>query len=379
MKNAIVLNTLIESSRWKESIQGFNLVEELVKKAKSLGNEKDIFFVADSAGARPLSKSFKNLKNIIIDDRKTKNIFRQIYFSLKSYENVIYLFVDTPLIDIRITKEMLSLHIDEFAEYTYGEGFPVGTAPEILKVDLFPKIASLLEKENPDIGRDSIFTGLSKEINSFDIETYFADEDLKLLRVELTTSLKRNALLVERVIKKLGISCGYEQFCNFLSENPSALRTTPSYIEIEIISDQNSECIYSPLSRLTRKPGRMSFDDFRIVLDQIRTFTESCYVAFSMWGEPLAHRDIKKFIEYTVQDRKTNLIIETDGVLFDPDFSDFVIGLGAENLHVIFEVDAPVGEVITPIESGKTGMSFFTDSSKRPSTASFCFSFSKAS
>jgi spiro-SPASM protein len=247
---------------------------------------------------------------------------------------------------------MISLHTGEFAEYTYGEGFPVGIAPEIVKVDLFPKLASLLEKENPDAVRDSIFTGLSKEINSFDIETYFAKEDLKLMRIELTTSSKRNVLLVERVIKNLGISCGYEKFCNYISENPAVLRTTPSYIEMEITSEHNGECIYSPLSGLTRKAGNMNYDDFRVVLDKVRTFTDSCHVALSMWGEPLSHGDIKNIIEYTIQDKKTNLILETDGVLFDPDFSDFVSGLGAENLHVIFEVDAVGFETYKKIRGG---------------------------
>ncbi len=352
MKNAIVLNTFVEGSSWQGDILGFDPVEELVKKLKSLGKEDDIFVAADSAGAPQLPKSLKGLKKILTEDRKAKNLFRQIYSSLKSYENVIYLFADAPLVDTGITKEMISLHTGEFAEYTYGEGFPIGAAPEIVKVDLFPKIASLLEKDNPDAGRDSIFTGLSKEINSFDIETYFAAVDLKLMRIELTTSSKRNAMLVERVIKKLGISCGYKQFCKFISENPAVLRTTPSYIEVEIISDHNGGCIYSPLPRLTRKAGRMSYDDFRIVLDKVRTFTESCYIAFSLWGEPLSHGDIKKFIEYTVQDKKTNLILETDGVLFDPDFSDFVIEIGAENLHVIFEVDAVGIETYKKIRGG---------------------------
>ena len=227
MKNAIVLSTLVEGSTWQGGIPGFvpadldpadhNLVEELVNKLKSLGKEDDIFVAVDPAGDRLLPKSLKGLKKIPVEDRKAKNLFQQIYSSLRSYENVIYLFADAPLLDIRLTKEMISLHTGEFAEYTYGEGFPVGITPEIVKVDLFPKIASLLEKDNPDAGRDSIFTGLSKEINSFDIETYFAAEDLKLRRIELTTSSKRNALLVERVVKQLGISCGYGQFCKFIN------------------------------------------------------------------------------------------------------------------------------------------------------------------
>ena len=51
MKNAIVLNTLVEGRSWQGDILGFDPVEELVKKLKSLGKEDDIFVAADSAGA----------------------------------------------------------------------------------------------------------------------------------------------------------------------------------------------------------------------------------------------------------------------------------------------------------------------------------------
>jgi spiro-SPASM protein len=340
MKNAIVLNTLVAGNRWQEKIHGIDPVGELVNKLKSLVKAGDIFVVALKDGVTPLPSSLESLNKILLNDLKAKSVFRQIYSSLKSYDNVIYSFIDTPLLDTGITKEMLSLHTGEFAEYTYGEGFPLGITPEIIKVDLLPKIASLLEKDNADTGRESIFSGLSKEINSFDIETYFSEEDLKLMRIELTTSSKRNSMLVGHVVKKLGIACKYEQFCKLIAENPAVLRTVPSYVEIEITNRQSGNCVYSPLTKLTRKTGSMVLSDFKNVIDKLKNFTERCHVALSLWGEPLLHGDINKIIEYSVKDKSTDLILETDGICFDPSFSEFAADLNAENLHIIFEVDA---------------------------------------
>lgn len=352
MKNAIVLNAVIKNRRWRDEIRGLDPVKELIKKLKKIGIEEDIFIIVDDTGPRQLRDLLNVYNKIQIDDLRAKNVFQKIYSSLSLYENIIYLYIDTPLIDIEITEKMLALHIEELAEYTYGEGFPAGITPEIIKADLFPKLSSLLANDNSEIERGSIFYSLSKEINSFDIETYFSSEDLKLMRIELSTSVRKNALLVEQVIENEGILCGYDRFCAFIRKHPAVLRTVPSYIEIEITSSANEACIYSPLRYIKRAGGSLDYDYFRIVLDKIRAFSEDFYVAFSLLGEPLMHQQIKKFIEYTLQDKNINLILETDGILFDPAFSDYISDLEADNLHLIFEVDASESETYKKIRGG---------------------------
>lgn len=352
MKNAIVINTVIENGRWRNGIRGIDPVKELIKKLKKICRDEDIYIIVDDSGPRQPGELLDVYNKIRIDDFRAKSVFQKIYTSLSSYENIIYLYIDTPLIDIEVTEKMLALHKDEFAEYTYGEGFPCGITPEIVKTDLFPKLSSLLANDNSGIERGSIFYSLSKEINSFDIETCFATEDLKLRRIELTTSVRRNALLVEQVIENEGVSCGYDRFCAFIRAHPAVLRTVPSYIEIEITSSSNETGIYSPLPYIKRAGGSMNYDHFRVVLDKIRMFSESFYVAFSLLGEPLMHKQIKKFIEYTLQDKNINLILETDGILFDPAFSDYIRDLDADNLHLIFEVDASESETYEKIRGG---------------------------
>lgn len=352
MNTAIVINTILGSNRWLGSICGFDPVKELIKKLERIVKKEDLFVVVNDKISREIGQRFSGFRKIQIHDLTTKNVFRELFNALTPYEDIIYLFADTPLIDIEITEKMITLHRDEYAEYTCSEGFPAGITPEIVKCELFPKLAALLENDNSEIARDSIFYGLSKEINSFDIETYFSPEDLKIKRIELSTTLKRNALIVERVIEKKGFSCSFEQFHSLIHEQPAVLRTVPAYVEMEITSMLNAPCIYSPLPFLKRDTGTMNYETFKSILDKIRAFSEKFYVAFSFLGEPLLHGDIKKFIEYAISDNNIHLILETNGTLFTPAFSDYIRELHADNLSIIFEVDAALDETYRSIHRG---------------------------
>lgn len=352
MKTAVVINTLLKGDRWTERIGSLDPVEALIEKLNRWVKKDNLFFVTNDVLLKHAARRFEGYNTIKVDKLKTSNVFREIYKALGSYNDAVYLFIDTPLIDLEVLKEMVSLHHTEYAEYTYGEGFPVGVVPEVLNIDLFAKCAALTEKDHTDIGRESLFDALSKEINSFDIGTYFAPRDLKLMRLELSTSLKRNRLLVQRIAERAGIECSYRTLCELIDGSPEIVRTLPSYFEIEITNRVNGSCIYSPLCHMKRGSKDMRYEDFTTIVDKIREFSETAHVAFSYLGEPLLHRELKKFIEYTLSQRDLNLILETDGLLLTPDFSDYFHQLHADNLHIIIEIDAVKEETYQRVRDG---------------------------
>jgi spiro-SPASM protein len=340
MSTAVVFNGLLQGSL-SEDVPGIRAAVELIKKfEKLLKNKEALFVLVRDQDVRKLDPLIKGCKVLKVSDTKAGDIFQTIYSQLKGYIDVIFLSIDTPLIDIDVTEKMLRLHRNELAEYTYGEGFPVGITPEILRLDLFPKLASILKNEDIEIERDSIFKTLSREINSFDVETYFAPRDLKLMRLELSTTLKRNALLVQRVVEEKGIHCSYEQLAALIDDHPGIVRTIPSYIEVELTNRSNGTYAYSPLPYIEREEGSMTLDNFKVLLEILKSFCESFYIACSLWGEPLLHEDVRALIEYTLSFEGVELIVETDGVLFTPDFTDYISGLAADNFHLIFEIDA---------------------------------------
>jgi spiro-SPASM protein len=341
---AVVVNALLPGSRWMDPVFGMNPLEELRKKLLTLGRADDLFAVVPEGDGAPVRDSsgrvLGGFRPIPVRDRVASAVFREIAAALAGYEDAFYLFADAPLLDTGVARKMIELHRDEIAEYTYGEGFPAGVSPEILKTPLFARCASLLEKGGGEVDKGSVFAALSKEINSFDIETLFAPENLAQRRIELSTSLRRNRILVERVASEKGMSCSYEEFCSLIREKPAVLRTVPSYAEVEVTNRSASPCLYSPLPFLKREEGDMSLEHYGVVVDALAELSEDISVSLSYLGEPLLHPGIREIVERTLARPQVKLILETDGSLFSPAFSDFLAALKPENLFVIFDLDA---------------------------------------
>ena len=80
------------------------------------------------------------------------------------------------------------------------------------------------------------------------------------------------------------------------------------YVEISNIC--NLKCSFCPGT--TRKSKRMSVQEFRIVLEKIKDYTD--YIYFHLLGVPLCHPDLESFLKLA-EDMKFKVIITTNGTL----------------------------------------------------------------
>ena len=348
MSHAVVINALTDYSPHGS----VDYRKSLLLKATRLAQKKDIYIIATQALHRSLAGLTGGLGKITVNNRSAAHVIAQMHKALQGYDECLYIYIDTPLIDTEVAQKMLSLHRDEIVEYTYGEGFPVGVSPEVLNVDLLPKLVSLVGEDDSELERNSIFTILQKQINSFDIETYFSTRDLTLRRIALTLSPERNRLVTERVIEKEGADCSFERFCTLVEEEPLILRTRPAYVEVEITNRFNRTCVYLPHDHLKRKQGDMALEQFEDVLDRILSFSDDLYLSFSYLGEPLLHPSFRSLVERTIDRKGVQLIVESDGYLFTPEYSDWAAELHSDALHFIFDVDAVNQETYESIRGG---------------------------
>lgn len=82
------------------------------------------------------------------------------------------------------------------------------------------------------------------------------------------------------------------------------------YVEIGNIC--NLSCSFCPGT--TRKPRQMSVDEFKIVLEKIKDYTD--YIYFHLLGEPLCHPELETFLNISDQ-MGFNVIITTNGTLLN--------------------------------------------------------------
>ncbi len=82
------------------------------------------------------------------------------------------------------------------------------------------------------------------------------------------------------------------------------------YVEISNIC--NLKCSFCPGT--VRTPRRMSIDEFKIVLEKIKDYTD--YIYFHLLGEPLCHPELESFLKIA-EDMQFNVIITTNGTLLN--------------------------------------------------------------
>ena len=82
------------------------------------------------------------------------------------------------------------------------------------------------------------------------------------------------------------------------------------YVEISNIC--NLKCSFCPST--TRKPKRMSVQEFELILNKIKPYTD--YIYFHLLGEPLCHPDLEKFLQIA-DEMDFKVIITTNGTLLE--------------------------------------------------------------
>ena len=168
MKNAVVINALgINEYAFKDFTEGESSFSMVLRKAESFPGVKDVFVLCtkEIGGIDP-----GNRYTLVIRKVPDMNVLFETVMEHAGegkFDNIFYVFADTPLIDPAVTERMYSNHQKYFASYTFAEGFPYGLAPEILKTGILPPLIRLAEKESIPVSRDGIFDVVKKDINFF--------------------------------------------------------------------------------------------------------------------------------------------------------------------------------------------------------------------
>lgn len=237
-------------------------------------------------------------------------------------DDTFYFFGDCPLLDAELAARMHGNHRRYFADYTFADGFPYGLAPEILRAGTARRLRALAG-DGPDArmppDRETVFTVLKKDINSFDVETELSPVDLRMLRAVLAADSERNFLLLSRITQGGGRDA--QSACRLLQESPAMLRTLPAYFPIQIAEGCPQSCAYCPYPLVggdpTKRQGFMPAESFAALLGGIEGFVGDAVIGISLWGEPSLHPDIFSLISETLSRPSLDLVIETSGIGWD--------------------------------------------------------------
>jgi spiro-SPASM protein len=235
-------------------------------------------------------------------------------------EDLFYFFADCPFLDAGLSAAMHANHRRYWADYTFADGYPYGLTPEILTTETVARLRNAAGEgaEAPD--RQTVFTLVSKDINSYDIETEISSVDLRMLRVSLCADTQRNFLLLSRIVANGGKDAS--GICALLKEKPRILRTLPAFYPVQIVERCPHACSYCPYPRfggdILTAAGSMPVERFRALVKKIAAFCGDAVIDISLWGEPALHPQIFEIIGAALGEPGIDLVIETSGVGWEP-------------------------------------------------------------
>lgn len=281
------------------------------------------------------------------------------------FDNIFYFYADCPFIDPVLASRMYANHLKYFSEYTFADGYPAGLSVEIIKTSILPMIAKLGEGNESVSGRNSIFSLIEKDINSFDIETEISPDDQRLLRLSLYPDTKRNFLQLKKFAEiiygdpdgKTDNSAGESGNAEDISgrilravrEKGEILRTLPVFFEIETTSSRIQQTDYLPpeaacVAEAGKTPAapvcEMSTENFGKILSSVSAFSEDAVISLSIRNEPSLHSRVSELAEAVLSYPDFKLLIETCGIGWKESELEKVLAMDKSGITWIIDLDA---------------------------------------
>ena len=325
MKNTAFINcTNFTQYGFMEISEGKSSFETAVEYALSLEGVEKAVIIADRKEQERFKTGSGKVKTVAVDGFDSTVLFDIFIKEAEGSEYIFYIYGDCPFLDRNTADRMFKNHLKYFAQYSFADGNPYGTAPEILSYEIAGALKVLSEKKPEKVERDTVFKTIQKDINSFDIETEISEKDLRLLRVSLTADSKRNFLLLKRFAEEK--PSGENDIVRIIEEKGEILRTLPAYYQIQISGRCSQKCSYCPYPSinpdLLTSGEFMSADKVRIILDKISGFSEDAVISLSLWGEALFNPELERIIDAVMENDKFSLLIETSGTGLDKSLAE---------------------------------------------------------
>ena len=227
-------------------------------------------------------------------------------------DHIFIAWADAPFVDSAGAAQLYTQHCTYKAEYSFADGYPEGLLPQIVAAGLVPILAALPFAAEVPLGRSFLFDTVKKDINSYDLETMIAPDDVRHLRLAFYTDTKASWLLCRHFT---GITA--ENYAAYIAERQEYLRPLPAYYGIELVAYHPLSSIYRPklFSETFDDASCMDFESAVRLIDAIAAFSEDAVISLSLYGEPLLHPHFAAIVEQILNHRNVSVLIETSGIV----------------------------------------------------------------
>ena len=320
------------SQAFEPIFKGESAFSLAIKQVLAFPHSEKTVLLANEGEIPGLSASFmeENKVSVIKKPEWTvSELLKTLSEASAGFDFAYYAWADSPFLDASLAGRIAERHTRFAAEYSYCDGWPQGLGPELVtsaSAGILYKIAG--EDGAGPVRRDSIFTVLQKDINSFDIETEISTVDLRHHRLSFTADSKRNLLLLER-FAGIFLSASFiknesyaDSVSKIIEEHPEFLRTLPAFFPIQVSGpcpkNRAGTCHLCPYplfssEDVSKRNDFLKPEDFSGLLEKIEQFAGDGVIDLSLWGEISLHPQREELILAVLERPVLSLIVETSG------------------------------------------------------------------
>lgn len=282
---------------------------------------------------------------ILLKRNSIKELIESMAERAEGYDNCIYIYGDTPLLDIVLTEKMFQNHYKYYADYSFADGYPYGLSPEIMGNGCLRQLIPLAAGEKGPIQRDSLFHCLQKDINAFDIETEISEKDMRLKRISLSCDSRRNWLQMQNILEAGGHdSASIIEMDDTIEQYT---RTLPAYFQIQLCERCLQSCSYCPYPKINpdhlTSSKEISLGKIVELACKIDDFAPDSTISLSLWGDPSTHSCLDQVLDSVLSKTGLKIIIETAGLGWNNFLQKNPDCLKSERIEWIFSLDAMDG------------------------------------
>jgi spiro-SPASM protein len=290
----LILDGLFVYKDLPRAFGGLRSIDIIFNKAVQNGFERFILLQNGKVSDVP-----QGIKNVVLTDYNLKDILAAILEESRNSDEVVVFNAASPFYDSDFTAKMLETHGKYLADYTYALGYPEGLIPAVIRKDILKELIPLVEEET-ELKRDYLFQAISKDINSFDIETILADSDLRIFRASFGLADAGEEIFTEKVYNFHKDNIAVEKINEYLSKNPQELSTVIYLLTLELTNHSAVSSIYSPVK--SEEKRELSFDTVKKAISFLKKNNENAHVILGGEGEPMEHPQFVEIAEYIARE-----------------------------------------------------------------------------
>jgi len=339
----------------KNNIEVSFLMQLFTEKLNSRGKKIFFSFETDNLIKNVFLKNLSDTNKEEVPFNKEAVLLYDLFHKDK-IESITFFDSFNPFWDTDVYDNMLQIHNEYSADYTFCENTPEGIAPVLFSSSIFDAYKLLFSKENDSYTETELKAALQsmpfsfkqyleKNLNQYHVEIHFEFPDIRMLRLDFSCSTLRSFHMCNSFVKKLKVqsqlSTPYKNLKEIIQSNPEIIHEQPSYIEIEPYSGCSYQCTFCPRTITDKAPiHKLALSDFITIDNFCKTLYGDTVITLGGNGEPLEHPEIIQILEFLLQSPHVRYtILETNGYFLEK-IHELRNNLYFEKLRIVININS---------------------------------------